>query len=443
MRFVFIHIILLYSLSCMGQLVQFNSSWKYFDQAMAPPNQSGITWKQSAYNDGSWNSGNAELGYGDNDEATVINPATEAGYFRKTIFLDDAGDYESLNLHLIYDDGAVVYINGTEVWRINMPAGNITYNTFASSNSGDDAMATVNVANALVNGNNLIAIEVHQNTASSSDLSFDFSMSGVPAEGVAVITRGPYLQSAGENSMVLRWRTNVETPSIVDYGFAANALTNTVANNPPKTEHTITINGLNAATKYFYQIRTNSDTIVFPSSSVFFKTYPEPGTNAPLTAWVLGDCGSGNNNARNVRNAYYNYIGNDHTDMILFLGDNAYDDGTDEEYQFALFENMYEEKLKNSVAWACLGNHDGHSADSETQTGPYYSIFNLPANGQSGGEPSGTEAYYSFTHGNVHFVVLDSYDTNRSATGAMHQWCEADLEATTADWIIAFWHHPP
>ncbi|HJW28858.1 MAG TPA: metallophosphoesterase, partial [Saprospiraceae bacterium] len=180
----------------------------------------------------------------------------------------------------------------------------------------------------------------------------------------------------------------------------------------------------------------------FPSNQVYFKTYPVPGTATPLTAWILGDCGTGNNDARNVRNAYYAYQGNQHTDMMLFLGDNAYVDGTDAEYQNAIFSNMYEDELQNTVAWACLGNHDGHTANSSTQTGPYYDIFTFPKLGECGGVASGTEAYYSFDFGNVHFIVLDSYETDRSVGGPMYNWCEDDLQATLADWIIAFWHHP-
>ena len=66
------------------------------------------------------------------------------------------------------------------------------------------------------------------------------------------------------------------------------------------------------------------------------------------------------------------------TDMMLFIGDNAYNDGTDEQYQTAVFKNMYEDKLKNTVSWSRLGNHDGFTADSDTQTGPYYDIFTFP-----------------------------------------------------------------
>ena len=124
------------------------------------------------------------------------------------------------------------------------------------------------------------------------------------------------------------------------------------------------------------------------------------------------------------------------------LGDNAYDRGTDSEYQAAVF-NMYPEMLRKSVLWPTLGNHDGASSNSGTQTGPYYESFTLPKKAEAGGIASGTEAYYSFDYGNIHFVVLDSFDSSRSPTGAMMKWLRSDLQATNQNWIIAYWHHPP
>ncbi|HUR31897.1 MAG TPA: metallophosphoesterase [Saprospiraceae bacterium] len=436
-------LILFLKASASGQLVPLSSVWRYYDLGQAPPIQTGnITWKQIAYNHTSWSEGPAQLGYGDGDEATTISSSTLTGYFRQTFNVDDVADYSGLTLQLTYDDGAVVYLNGEEIWRVNMPGGTINYNTFASGSSPENNVVSLSLGNLLENGLNLVAVEVHQHSASSSDISFALSITGVPANGVAVITRGPYLQSANNNSVIVRWRTNIPTQSIIDYGASVSSLTNTVSNLDLKTEHILSVSNLNSSTKYFYQLRNTSDTIVFPSANLYFKTYPVPGTAAPLIAWILGDCGTANNDARNVRNAYYNYIGTQHTDMMFFLVDNAYVDGTDVEYQTAIFQNMYEDKLKNTIAWSCLGNHDGNSANSNTQTGPYYDIFSFPTNGQCGGEPSGTEAYYSFDYGNVHFVILDSYETSRSVTGPMHTWCQLDLSATNADWIIAIWHHP-
>ena len=142
-----------------------------------------------------------------------------------------------------------------------------------------------------------------------------------------------------------------------------------------------------------------------------------------------------------MRDAYYKFTGKRGTDLWMILGDNAYPDGTDSDYQKAIFE-MYPEALRSSPLWPTLGNHDGKSANSITQSGVYYDIFTLPTRGQAGGVPSGTEAYYSFDYANSHFICLDSHDSERTADGAMMQWLKADLAATPRDWIIAFFHHP-
>ncbi|MGB3078315.1 MAG: metallophosphoesterase [Saprospiraceae bacterium] len=439
--FSFVIFILLLSGTSYCQLIYPGSVWRYYDAGMEPPLQSGVTWYQSSYDASLWNMGPAQLGYGDGDEATVISSATLTAYFRQSFTVNDVGDYSGLNLQLTYDDGAVVYLNGVEMWRVNMPAGNITYNTFASSSSGDNAMASITAPNTLVNGTNVLAVEIHQHAANSSDISFDFNLSGVPAAGIAVITRGPYLQRANDTSIIVRWRTNIASPSIIDYGPNVSSLTISAIEMTPVTEHILMIDSLSAASLYFYQLRNLTDTILFPAPDVYFKTYPAPGSVAPLTAWILGDCGTGNINARNVRNAYYSYIGTQRTDLMLFLGDNAYNSGTDAEYQTAVYQNMYEEKLKNTISWSCLGNHDGISSNSSTQTGPYYDMYSFPTLGECGGEASGTEAYYSFDFGAVHFIILNSYDVDRSVGGPMYQWCEADLANTNATWIIAAWHH--
>jgi hypothetical protein len=103
---------------------------------------------------------------------------------------------------------------------------------------------------------------------------------------------------------------------------------------------------------------------------------------------------------------------------------------------------MYPETLRTTPVWSCLGNHDGKSSNSITQSGVYYDLFTFPTRGQAGGVPSGTEAYYSFDYANIHFIALDSHDSERITEGAMAQWLQADLAATKRDWIVAFFHHP-
>jgi hypothetical protein len=89
------------------------------------------------------------------------------------------------------------------------------------------------------------------------------------------------------------------------------------------------------------------------------------------------------------------------------LGDNAYDTGTDAEYQAAVF-SMYPSILRQSVLWSAIGNHDTAQSTNPSLSIPYFQIFNLPTNGEAGGVASGTEKYYSFDYANIHFICLDS-----------------------------------
>ena len=253
------------------------------------------------------------------------------------------------------------------------------------------------------------------------------------------LSRGPYLQMGNTSAVTVRWRTSTATDSVVRYGTAPSSLTLTASNATAKTEHEIRLTGLAANTTYYYSVG-NSATTLASGSDYFFVTSPTAAK--PTRIWVLGDPGTGSSSQTSVRDAYYAFTGTRHTDLWLMLGDNAYNDGTDAEYQSKLF-NIYPTMLRKSVLWSTLGNHDGHSADSATLTGPYYNMHTFPRNAEVGGVASGTEAYYSFDYGNIHFVCLDSYDTSRSTTGAMANWLRSDLQNNTKDWLIAFWHHPP
>ncbi|WP_104734021.1 GEVED domain-containing protein [Hanstruepera ponticola] len=438
------------ALATSNYLLAQDEVWKYYDLQNEPANDGeGDSWIESDYNDASWASGNAELGYGDGDEATAINNTTETAYFRKTINIPDASLYNDLLLEAIRDDGMIVYINGVEVWRDNMDPGAINYNTFANSVVGGTAETTwisQAIASNLVNGNNVIAVEIHQENAGSSDISFNFRIQGFAALPSEVI-RGPYLQSGTSTSVIIKWRTNTSTESIVNYGTSLGALTSNVTDNTPKINHELAITGLTPNTKYFFDIADSDGVYMVEDAQMYIKTAPPIGTDQFVRAWILGDAGTANQDQRDVRDQYYTYVQNattnpDFTDMMLFLGDNAYNSGTDTEYQAALFD-IYGDMLKKSVAWSTLGNHDGYTADSDSQTGNYYDIFTFPTNGEAGGLASGTEAYYSFDYANIHFIVLESYETDRSVGGAMYNWAQNDIQNTTQDWIVALWHHPP
>jgi hypothetical protein len=177
--------------------------------------------------------------------------------------------------------------------------------------------------------------------------------------------------------------------------------------------------------------------------SYFFVTAPVPGTVRPFRFWVIGDFGTGFSGQRNVRSAYTNFTAGRHTDAWLFLGDNAYQSGLDHEYQSYVF-NIYPRELRRMVVWPAIGNHETGQSQALSDDFDYYRIFTMPRNGEAGGVASGTEHYYSYDYGSVHFIVLDSMTAiYRQPDSAMANWLRADLAETTRDWIIAYFHHPP
>ena len=426
-------------------LVPTGSVWKYLDNGT---NQ-GTAWRAVAFVDGAWASGAAQLGYGDGDEATVVsfgpNSSTKyiTTYFRRAFTVADPSAFAALSLRLLRDDGAVVYLNGVEVFRSNMPTGTVSSSTLASSALGgadETTFVTASVPiSALVAGTNVVAVEVHQANATSSDVSFDLELSGSTG---ASVTRGPYLQTGTPTSAIVRWRTDVATGSRVRYGLAPESLTGIADGAAGVTEHTVTVSALSPDTVYYYSVGTATETLAGGDATFFFRTHPLAGTSVPTRVWVLGDSGTANANAQAVRNAYATFAGTRATDVWLMLGDNAYNTGTDAEYQNAVF-NMYPGFLKQAFLWPTLGNHDTAGSSNPPASLPYYQIFNLPVNGEAGGTPSGTEDYYSFDRGNIHFVCLDSMTSDRSPTGPMATWLANDLAATAQEWLIAFWHHPP
>jgi acid phosphatase type 7 len=269
-------------------------------------------------------------------------------------------------------------------------------------------------------------------------------LAGGFAASAAELVRGPYLQSATPTSVIVKWRTDVPTNSIVFYGDHPGNLSYVAGHIQPTTEHQVRVSGLSPASKYFYRIGSFAETLAGGDSEHFFVTHPPAGSRRPTRIWAIGDCGTasaGHPGSQLVRNAYYQFAGTNSTDLWLMLGDNAYYNGTDDEYTRAVFD-IYPTMLRNTVLWSTIGNHETYAPDFEGRIA-YHDIFSLPMNAEAGGIPSGTENYYSFNYANIHFVCLDSELSDRAVSGPMLTWLQQDLAANTNDWLIAFWHSPP
>jgi hypothetical protein len=181
-------------------LVPRNSVWKYLDNG----SDQGTAWRAVDFTDTGWKSGAALLGYGD-PQATIIsfgpnsNAKFPTTYFRHGFNVSGAKSIVGLTVHLLRDDGAVVYLNDVEIFRSNMPQGDVNFLTWASNTIGGGDETTyfdyIVDPTLLRDGKNVLAVEVHQANGTSSDLSFDLGLDAVvnPSNQAPTANAGPDL----------------------------------------------------------------------------------------------------------------------------------------------------------------------------------------------------------------------------------------------------------
>lgn len=283
------------------------------------------------------------------------------------------------------------------------------------------------------------------------------------------IARGPYLQLATPNSIFIVWRTETNIQPSVRFGLSPAKLDHIVRSNDIIVRYANTnkslllprvarlhsapqgtwqfearVSGLRPDTQYYYAVYDGDERLTAEDNSYFFRTHPIRGARKPMRFWIVGDSGTGRETQSAVHLAMLDQINRQGRplDFYLHLGDMAYSRGRDVEFQTRFFE-MYDSTLRNVVCWPTMGNHEGSTSRGTNGVGPYYDAYVLPTRGEAGGVASGLEAFYSFDYGRAHFICLDSHDLDRRPTALMARWLRQDLDKTKADWIIAFFHHPP
>lgn len=176
------------------------TEWKYIDTGSAPA--SG--WSDAAFDDSQWPSGKAPLGYGEKGLGTELHFGTDkkhkplTQWFRRSFEAPTLQPGEKLVVVLCVDDGAALYLNGREIARTNLPAGPLVATIPASRTLGDPDEGLYQrfpvPVDALHPGRNVLAVEVHQATPTSSDCFFDLALKTVPAD-----IPPPAVQPAAEN----------------------------------------------------------------------------------------------------------------------------------------------------------------------------------------------------------------------------------------------------
>lgn len=266
------------------------------------------------------------------------------------------------------------------------------------------------------------------------------------------LVRGPYLQNLAPESIHILWRTSEPVKGKVCVGATPDNLNLVYSSTTNDINHNVKINNLKPNTKYYYAIGYDNITLAGENISHHFTTSPAFGDDSkPVKIWVTGDFGSKNTNQVEVKKSFENSNHIDNTNLWLWLGDNAYRSGTDEEYQERVFsiDYGYDSILRFLPFFAVPGNHDYRSVDRKSdpknRIGTYYDIIDTPTEGQSGGVPSNTKMYYSFDYGNIHFVALNSeaYKPGKLNLSPMITWLRSDLKQNNKKWLVVFFHQPP
>ena len=182
-------------------LIPMGSTWKYNDGSTVP----ATNWNATTYSDAAWKSGTAQLGYGGKGEVTTIgyggvstNKYT-AAYFRKTISITDVAHKTNVQITAFIDDGAAIYVNGTEIGRSNLPTGTLTFASLASTVNNGITVTFPVPSNLLKEGDNVIAVEVHQSAIASSDLIFNLQMTCDNSPSPTIVTTPVYTTTLTKN----------------------------------------------------------------------------------------------------------------------------------------------------------------------------------------------------------------------------------------------------
>ena len=172
-------------------LVQSGDVWSYKSDATDP----GTEWRQPGFDASAWPTGPSQLGWGNRGETTSVPSGVLTQYYLRHITIADPSSMQQLTLRLKRDDGAAVYINGTEVARDNLPAGTLTAGTYSSQwVSAADGVIWHELTipgTALVAGDNVIAAEVHQDSHSDNHSVFDLELSAAGAVAPVVTISSP------------------------------------------------------------------------------------------------------------------------------------------------------------------------------------------------------------------------------------------------------------
>jgi 3',5'-cyclic AMP phosphodiesterase CpdA len=417
-------------------LVPASANWRWWpgrSEASTPVEG----WRSLSFNDAAWAAGTAGFALDTSaDETTVLPAPTDfnAVFFRQRFIVEEPASIAWLLLRIDYTGGFVAYLNGLEVARrgLGAPSTPVLFNTPAEPHTHGvpeeiDLTAWTWV---LRPGANILAVQWH------NPVPVPWGAVFVP-ELRANFRRGPFLQNTTATTQTLVWLTAAQSSTAVEYGPTPALGWRYEADTPTNT-HVASLTGLAPDTTYYYRVLSTVGGRTGRSPVGSFRTFRIVGG---FSFVALADVGSGTAAQRAVARVVQDLD----PDLVLMPGDLVYPRFVPELVDFHFF-SLYDAHMRSRPFFVAAGNHDVLYSGSPY----YYDAFWLPTNTVPAADHAieGTtpESYYSFDHGDAHFVALYVpllfAQVHIEPASAQLRWLEADLAASRKPWKFAFLHHP-
>ena len=458
------------TLAAGGAAVDETTQWRYLDNNTDPAGDSAaegydrLSWTKAGYDDSSWktaagtfgakNGGIANLGAGYTDVdftpsvllSQYINGASgddiPAFFFRTTFQVENASAVTKLLGELYYDDAAIVYINGVKVAAFDEPNGGYASNlSYGGSNAGAPKLGEISVSDTsvLVNGDNILAVELHQGRSSSSDIYLavkKLSLSAEPVSDELEVDSLTVNIGETEDCLGITWYDTDPEAAVLHWnGTDYTAAVKQASKTGYYVNH-VDLSGLKPSTQYTYTITAGGKT----SKEYSYKTPAFGGESFTFAA--VGDPQLyANNLSANVEGwtKTVNEVLSDGTDysFLFSLGDqiNEYyaQDGSNLSKVESEYSGFFNNENLQSIALATLvGNHD--NGNNSTL---YTEHFQMPGVTSYGQNREG-DGDYSFTYGGVQFMVLN---TSNLSIADHKAFLEDTLKKNpNANWNVVCFH---
>lgn len=417
-----------------GALIPVGAWWRYellAGQPMVPG------WTAGDFDDRGWSEAPAGFSagmYGYEQAATQV-PTTVQGTMVRGIRMRhrwevrDPASIETLTLRVDYEDGLVGWLNGEEVFRRGLPEGAPVSGLEVPTPRFSGMVEMIDLTpfrRLLVPGTNVLALVVLEASSLGATL---FAWPELRANFV----RGPMVQNVSSEGATVFWRTAFPVEARLVYSEAGGADRPVTVSTGLGTNGVVVLSGLSSGTAYDYRVEWDGAEGRVTSEPSRFTTFRNSGD---LDFLVVGDTGSGSSAQHGIAAA----MARERVDLVLHTGDISYPVFADGQIDLRC-HSAYEKQMSGVPFFFTVGNHDFYGGDAA-----YLEAFWLPTN-----SVTATEHYYSFDHGDAHFVSLFVPWYGVSQLGlvqpdgsrtAAYRWLTQDLAQTAKPWKFVFFHQP-